>query len=121
MNLKHLAISMYIVLIAHQIEEYIYEFWEAFPLYDMSKNVFIIFNVMVSIVLIPVWAYLWHNKVWAINIARVFSVLMILNGVWHIGCLIFLHQYMPGLITGIMFIVVFVFFILKYGRKIYSV
>jgi hypothetical protein len=121
MNLKHLAMLMYIVLIAHQIEEYMYEFWKVFPLYDMPKDVFIIFNVAVSIFLIPVWIYLWQNKLWAINIARVFSVLMILNGIGHIGRSIYLHQYMPGLITGIIFIVVFLFFVLKYGRKIYSV
>ncbi len=121
MNLKHLAILMYMVLIAHQIEEYIYELWEVFPLYDMSKSVFIIFNVTVSIVLILVWICLWHNKSWAINIARAFSILMILNGIWHIGWSIYLYQYMPGLITGIMFIVVFAFCILRYGRKIYSV
>jgi len=120
MNLKNLTILMYMVLIVHQIEEYIYEFWEVFPLYDMPKSVFIIFNVIVSIVLIPVWVYLWHNRVWAINIARVFLVLMLLNGIWHIGWSIYLHQYMPGLITGITFIAVFVFFVLKYGRKIYS-
>jgi len=121
MNLKHLAMLIYIILIAHQIEEYIYEFWKVFPLYDMPKSVFIIFNVAVSIVLIPVWIYLWRNKLWAINIARAFSILMVVNGIWHIGWSIYLRQYMPGLITGIMFIVVFVFFILKYGRKIYSV
>ena len=121
MNLKYFAILMYIILIIHQIEEYIYEFWKVFPLYNMSESVFIIFNVAVSIVLIPVWVYLWHNKLWAINIARFFSMLMIVNGIWHIGWSIYLHQYMPGLITGMVFIVVSAFFILRYGRKIYSV
>lgn len=120
MTLKHFVILMYILLIAHQIEEYINEFWEVFPLYDMSKNVFIIFNVMVNLFLIPVWVYLWHNKLWAVNIARLFLMLMRVNGIWHIGWSIYLHQYMPGLITGIMFIVVSAFFILRYGRKIYS-
>jgi len=121
MNLKFFAILMYVTLIAHQIEEYMYEFWKVFPLYDMSKDVFVIFNVAVSIFLIPVWIYLWQNKLWAINIARAFSILMVVNGIWHIGWSIYLHQYMPGLITGIIFIVVFAFFILRYGRKIYSV
>ena len=120
MNLKHLAILMYMVLIAHQIEEYIYEFWGHSP-YAICQSVFVIFNVTVSIVLIPVWICLWHNKLWAINIAQAFSILMIVNGIWHIGWSIYLHQYMPGLITGIMFIVVFAFCILRYGRKIYSV
>jgi len=109
------------VLIAHQVEEYIYKFWEVFPLYDMSKTVFIIFNVMVNLFLIPVWVCLWHNKLWAVNIARLFLMLIMVNGIWHIGWSIYLHQYMPGLITGIMFIVVSAFFILRYGRKIYSV
>ena len=49
MNLKHFTILMYIILIAHQIEEYIYEFWKVFPLYDMPKTIFVIFNVMVSL------------------------------------------------------------------------
>jgi hypothetical protein len=121
MNLKYFVILMYVTLMAHQIEEYMYEFWKVFPLYDMSKDVFIIFNVAVSILLIPVWIYLWQNKLWAINIARAFSILMVVNGIWHIGWSIYLHQYMSGLITGIIFIVVFAFFILRYGRKIYSV
>ncbi|HVP36286.1 MAG TPA: HXXEE domain-containing protein, partial [Terriglobales bacterium] len=109
MNLKYFAILMYATLIAHQIEEYIGEFWKVFPLYVMPKDVFIIINVAVSIFLLPVWIFLWQNKSWAVNIALAFSTLMVVNGILHIGWSICLHRYMPGLITGIIFILIFAF------------
>lgn len=117
MNLKQLSTVIFLGLIAHQVEEYIYKFWVNFPLYDMPKTFFIRFNFIADLVVSILIIGIWKNKKITIPLLRMFVGLMTVNGIWHIIWAIASNSYQAGLVTGIGFLLIHSFFLYRWGQK----
>jgi len=119
MNLKHFSTVIFFVLIAHQVEEYVYKFWVNFPLYDMPKMVFVVLNIAIDLLVLALIIGIWKNKKITIPLLRIFIVLITINGLWHIIWTIASNSYQAGLVTGIGFLLIHLFFLYRWKAKIY--
>ncbi len=110
-NLENYFIILAIIQIAHSAEEILTNFPKKWPLWRMSKQTFISFELFLSTLLILVIFFKQFPQ--RQLFMMLFNLIMFANGVWHLMWAGIEKRYVPGLITAILFIIVFTSFYLN--------
>lgn len=100
MSMSFAVLLLIVVLIAHLYEEVRTGFRREFPLGEMPLPVFIGINVLLyAFCFFTLYLSLrGHN--FATPLAWVFALLMLVNGLGHIGAMIYWKAYFPGGISA---------------------
>jgi len=72
-----------------------------FPVIVFPEEAFMIANIILVIVMLIFTRFVYKEYKWAVIIAKIASVIEIINGTGHITMAIILFRYFPGSITGI--------------------
>ncbi len=97
-----------LIQLLHSIEELVTGFHKKWYLIRLPFRIFLSFEIVfnlfwISVLLIPVFAYRNYFQAF-------FMVLMFANGIQHVVWAASVKQYVPGLLTGIIHICLFLFF-----------
>ncbi len=104
------AISM-LVQIAHSVEELATGFHKKWYLLKMSFWVFLVFEIVFESFWIVIW--LWQGFPYRFQFQAFFLILMFTNGVQHIIWAGNIKKYVPGLVTALVHIILFLLFYFK--------
>ena len=96
------------IQLLHSIEEIATGFHKRWPLWKMSRTIFVVFELCFSALIITVVAAKAFPYRDLLMIS--FNVLMFANGIWHLMWAGIEKKYVPGLITAPIFILVFLAF-----------
>jgi hypothetical protein len=116
MNKISLAILLLIlVLIAHLYEEVRTGFRQKFPLGEMPRPVFIAVNILLYAFCFSTLFLSANEHPLANPLAWVFALTMLINGIGHIGIMLYRKVYFPGRITAFVLLLSSIF--LMYSLK----
>ena len=104
-NLESYYLALVVTQLLHSQEEIWTRFENKWPLWKMSRKFFICFEVLFSILIISL--YLFKNFPQRELSMLIFNVLMFANGIWHLMWAGIKKQYITGLITAQIFIIVY--------------
>jgi hypothetical protein len=91
-----------LVLIAHLYEEIRTGFRTRLPFGEMPLPVFIGINLVLYIFCFSTLLLSWREHPAAIPFAWIFAVAMLLNGIGHLGIILYRRAYFPGGITAVL-------------------
>jgi|SRR3989344_4526444 len=86
-----------IIQVLHSLEEIFTRFEQRWPLWKMSRAIFVFFEIIFSAVFLCV---LFFQPSFYNTFAKVFLLLMFANGIWHLFWGWSERRYVPGLITA---------------------
>ena len=72
-----------------------------FPVLSISEKLFIFLNILAVSVFGIISFLVFKNYRWAFKVAKIASIIEIINGILHITMAIIFLSYIPGCITGI--------------------
>ena len=103
-NLSASILILIIVLLLHFLEEIKTDFRRNLPKGEMPLGVFIGINVLVYAYCAITLYLSYLNLPLAIPMAWIFAIGMMLNGLGHIGMMVYRRAYFPGGITAFLLI-----------------
>lgn len=93
------------IQVIHSFEEMYTRFDKHWPVWKMSRQTFITFEIIFSLLLLLVVFY--KDFPGRLLFMQSFNLLMFANGIWHLMWAGVVKKYVPGLITAPLFLVVF--------------
>ncbi len=115
MNLLQLFASLILVVqIVHSIEEITTGFHKRWFFFKMSFKFFLIFEILHNLFWIAV--VLFQQFPYRLNLLALFIVLMFAQSLWHLAWWTMEKKYVPGLITAIIHVALFLVFYFQYVR-----
>jgi hypothetical protein len=85
-----------VMLLTHLMEEVLTDFRRRLPIGEMPIKLFIGINVALYLFCITTFALSLRQHPWAIPMAWLFAIGMLLNGVGHLGYMLLRRAYFPG-------------------------
>ncbi|MFQ5892378.1 MAG: HXXEE domain-containing protein, partial [Candidatus Methanofastidiosia archaeon] len=107
-NLKLAVFSLIVVQAIHSIEEYIYRFYEFFPIFKVYQKIFQIQNIdqamffafnTVLILFLFIVFVIATSKRGNLYFVTGFAIIELLNGIYHFLWTVLTQEYFPGTIS----------------------
>jgi hypothetical protein len=89
-----------IALAIHLVEEIKTGFRQRFPLGEMPRAVFVGFNILIYTFGFTTFFLSLSDAVLALPLTWIWAIAMLLNGIGHVGAMLFIRQYFPGGMTA---------------------
>jgi hypothetical protein len=114
MDVLSWAILLLIATLAmHLVEEVRARFRQKFPLREIPKTFFIGINIFIYTFCLATFLLAVFNHGFAAPFAWAFAIAMLINGIGHIGMMIWKRKYFPGGLTSPLLIIVSAFLIMQ--------
>ena len=97
---RHLYPGLVVAQFLHGFEDYVAGFHDAFPIYSLAPEFFVLLHVGLTLLLAAMVPSVAHGRPWALKLATFWAIVEILNGAGHIMIAVFEWQYYPGLWTA---------------------
>lgn len=100
--------ALVVIQLLHSQEEIFTHFEKRWPVWKMSRVVFVTFEILFSIfIILPIFFVSFPYRIeWML----LFNLLMFANGVWHLMWFACEKRYVPGLVTAFLFLIAFAMF-----------
>jgi len=99
-----IVFGLILALLAHLFEEVHTGFRKNFPIGEMPKPVFVGINLTLYTFCFVTLLLAWLGHPLAIPLGWVFALIMLVNGVGHIGIMAYRRAYFPGGITAFLLV-----------------
>ena len=97
---RHLYPALVIAQFLHGFEDFVAGFHEAFPLYSLAPEFFVLLHLGLFLLLAALIPSVAHGRRWALKLAKLFAVIEILNGAGHLMIAAIEWDYYPGSFTA---------------------
>jgi len=97
---RHLYPALVIAQFLHGFEDFVAGFHEAFPLYSLAPEFFVLLHLGLFLLLAALIPSVAHGRRWALKLAKLFAVIEILNGAGHLMISAIEWDYYPGSFTA---------------------
>ena len=120
-RLQKYFLTLLLIQAAHSCEEYLFGFYNAFPLisfiagffHTIPQAIFFILNYQLILFLTAVFLISFARERWFYFALRIFATIELLNGMLHVGMALATLNYFPGAATGVFYIPTSIYIILK--------
>lgn len=112
-EIQTFATLIFIVQLFHSVEELSTGFYKKWFFFKMSFRTFLTFEILLYllVLLILIFNFPYKNYLLAF-----FIVLMFAQSLWHLAWWAMEKKYVPGLVTAIIHVVIFLIFYFQYVR-----
>jgi hypothetical protein len=97
---RHIYPALVIAQFLHGFEDYVAGFHEAFPLYSLAPEFFVLLHLGVVLLLAALIPSVAHGRPWALRLAKAWAIVEILNGTFHLMLALLEWSYYPGMWTA---------------------
>ncbi|UCF19412.1 MAG: HXXEE domain-containing protein [Gemmatimonadota bacterium] len=97
---RHIYPALVIAQFLHGFEDYVAGFHETFPLYSLAPEFFVLLHLGLVLLLAALIPSVAHGRSWALRLAKLWAVLEILNGAFHLMLALIEWEYYPGVWTA---------------------
>jgi hypothetical protein len=114
-------LALLLIQTAHSCEEYLFGFYEVFPLipfmagffHTIPQAIFFILNYQLILFLGAILLISFARERWFYFALTIFAIIELLNGMLHVGTALVTLKYFPGAATGIFYIPTSIYILLK--------
>lgn len=107
-------VLMFVVQIAHSIEELTTGFHKKWFFFKMSFRFFLTFEILFNLFWLSV--LIFSQFPYKNYLMLIFIVLMFAQSLWHLAWWAMKKEYVPGLFTAIIHVILFLVFYFQYAR-----
>lgn len=97
---RHLYPALVIAQFLHGFEDYVARFHEAFPLYSLAPEFFVLLQVGLFFLLASLIPSVAHGRPWALRLAKFWAIVEIVNGGGHLMIGLIEWDIYPGMWTA---------------------
>lgn len=97
---RHLYPGLVFAEFLHGFEDYVNGFYQSFPLYTISPELFVTMTLALLLLLAALIPSVAHGRRWALQVAKFWAIVEILNGTGHLMISLFEGGYYPGMWTA---------------------
>jgi hypothetical protein len=124
-RLQKYFLALLLIQAAHSCEEYLFRFYDAFPLipfmagffHTIPQAIFFILNYQLILFLGAVFLISFARERWFYFALTIFASIELLNGMVHVGTALVTLNYFPGAATGVFYIPTSIYILLKIRKN----